>query len=137
MVLPDSLPAQIEARLRDTCTIQKALGRAFRWKKLLESGEFATVSDLARYEAIASSYMTRILRLTLLAPDIVETLLEGNAKRHPPLARLLEPFPSDWRDQRKHFMMSPREQVCASLPYGIGESVRSSDSSRRARQNKL
>ena len=55
----------------------KALARAFRWKRMLESGEFVTLSELAEREGIAPSYMTRVLRLTLLAPEIVEAILDG------------------------------------------------------------
>jgi hypothetical protein len=78
----------------------KALARAFRWKRMLESGEFATIGELAQREGIAVSYLTRVLRLALLAPDIVEAILDG---RHGPavtLARVLEPFPLVWQDQR-------------------------------------
>lgn len=55
----------------------KALAQAFRWKRMLESGEFASISELAECEGIAPSYMTRVLRLTLLAPDVVEAILDG------------------------------------------------------------
>src|SRR5690554_7545740 len=55
----------------------KALARAFRWKRMLESGEFTTIAELAEREGIAPSYMTRVLRLTLLAPNIVEAILDG------------------------------------------------------------
>ena len=60
-------------------TLIKALARAFRWKRMLESGEFATIAELTEREGIAPSYMTRVLRLTLLAPDIVEAILDGAA----------------------------------------------------------
>ena len=53
-------------------TLVKALARAFRWKRMLELGEFATIAELAQREAIAPSYMTRAMRLTLLSPDIVD-----------------------------------------------------------------
>ena len=73
MHLPEDAP-----QLRKTNnTLVKALARAFRWKRMLESGEFATIADLAEREGIAPSYMTRVLRLTLLAPDIVEAILDG------------------------------------------------------------
>ena len=62
---------------RADSTLVKALARAFRWKRMLESGEFATSAELAEREAIAPSYMTRVLRLTLLAPAIVEAILDG------------------------------------------------------------
>lgn len=55
----------------------KALARAFRWKRMLESGDFVTIKELADREGIAVSYLTRVLRLTLLAPDIVEAILDG------------------------------------------------------------
>ncbi|MRX52337.1 hypothetical protein GI374_18630 [Paracoccus sp. S-4012] len=64
MQLPDGAPQQ---RKTDN-TLVKALARAFRWKRMLESGEFATIAELAAREGIAPSYMTRVLRLTLLAP---------------------------------------------------------------------
>ncbi|NNU81370.1 hypothetical protein HMH01_13080 [Halovulum dunhuangense] len=78
-------------------TSVKALARAFRWKRMLESGEFATIADLAEREGIATSYMTRVLRLTLLAPDIVEAILDGTQGPEVTLARVPEPFQLDWR----------------------------------------
>ena len=67
---------------------------------MLESGEFATIAELAEREGIAPSYMTRVLRLTLLAPDIVEAILDGKQGPEVTLARLLEPFPVEWAAQR-------------------------------------
>ena len=83
-------------------TLVKALARAFRWKRMLESGEFSSISELAQHEGIAPSYMTRILRLTLLAPDIVEAILDGRKGPEVTLARVLEPFPIEWAAQRDH-----------------------------------
>ena len=80
-------------------TLVKALARAFRWKRMLESGEFATIAELAEREGIAPSYMTRVLRLTLLAPDIVEAILDGTQGPEVTLARLMEPFPVEWAEQ--------------------------------------
>ncbi|AXS40174.1 hypothetical protein [Breoghania sp. L-A4] len=74
-------------------TLIKALARAFRWKRMLESGEFTNIAELAEREGIASSYMTRVLQLTLLAPDIVEAILDGRQGPEVTLARLLEPVP--------------------------------------------
>lgn len=88
---------------RSDSTLVKALGRAFRWKRLLESGDFATIGELAEHERIAHSYMTRVLRLTLLAPDLVEAILDGTQGPGMTLPRLLEPFPSDWAAQRTHW----------------------------------
>ena len=77
-------------------TLVKALARAFRWKRMLESGEFTTIAELAEREGIAPSYMTRVMRLTLLAPDIVESILNGAHAPGVTLARVLEPFPVEW-----------------------------------------
>jgi hypothetical protein len=80
-------------------TLVKAIVRAHRWRDMLESGDYATVRDLAKAEAINESYLGRVLRLTLLAPKIVEAILEG---RQPPtleLDDLLQQFPIDWDRQ--------------------------------------
>ncbi|WP_297778426.1 hypothetical protein [uncultured Roseovarius sp.] len=81
-------------------TLVKGLARAFRWKRLLESGEFTTIDELAEHEAIAPSYMTRVLRLTLLSPEIVEAILNGRQGADVTLAQILEPFPVEWLGQR-------------------------------------
>jgi hypothetical protein len=80
-------------------TLVKALARAFRWKRMLESDEFATIAELAMREGIAPSYMTRVLRLTLLAPDIVEAILDGRQGPEATLSQLLQPFPQLWQTQ--------------------------------------
>jgi len=90
---------------RTDSTLVKALARAFRWKRLLESGEFATVCELAEREGIAPSYVTRVLRLTLLAPDIVEAILDGKQGPEVTLAQGLEPFPLAWQLQGAHFSL--------------------------------
>ena len=97
MVLPEGAA---QARKPDN-TLVKALARAFRWKGMLESGEFASISELAEREGIAFTYMARVLRLSLLAPDIVEAILDGRQGPEVTLARLLEPFPPEWTKQVK------------------------------------
>jgi hypothetical protein len=99
MVLPDGAPV-----LRSCIdnTLVKALARAFRWKRTLDTGEFATIAELAQWEGIAPSYLTRILRLSLLSPDIVEAILDGRQGMEVTLAALLEPFSVDWQHQLSH-----------------------------------
>jgi hypothetical protein len=77
----------------------KALARAFRGQRILESGEFATIAELAEREGIEPSYMTRVMQLTLLAPQIVEAILDGTQEPELTLARVLEPFPAEWGAQ--------------------------------------
>ncbi|MGE3904657.1 MAG: hypothetical protein AB7F36_01805 [Reyranellaceae bacterium] len=77
----------------------KAIARAHRWKRLMESGRFASVTELAEAEKINQSYLCRVLRLTLLAPDIVEAILDGRQPAEMTLAALMAPFPVGWPEQ--------------------------------------
>jgi hypothetical protein len=88
---------------RTHSALVKALAHAFRWKRMLESGEFATIAELAERERITPSYMTRVLRLTLLAPDIVEAILDGKQGQEVTLAKGLEALPVSWAEQMDHF----------------------------------
>jgi hypothetical protein len=81
----------------------KALARAHRWQRMLESGEYATLAELADAERISRSYVSRLLRLTLLAPDIVERILDGRPTAG--LAEFLKPFPAEWERQRNSLML--------------------------------
>jgi len=95
------VPTDVRAHRHPDDALIKALARAFRWKRMLESGEFATIAELAEREGIAPSYMTRVLRLTLLAPDIVDAIMDGRQGPEVTLSRLLEPLPADWQLQRR------------------------------------
>ena len=77
-------------------TLVKALARAFRWRRMLEPGRYGTIDELAAAEKINSSYVSRLLRLTLLAPDIVEAILDGRQQEGMTLPGLMEPFPVEW-----------------------------------------
>lgn len=81
-------------------TIVKAIARAHRWKRLLESGRFASVTELAEAEKINQSYLCRVLRLTLLAPDIIESILNGRQQAGLQVDMLMKPFPQEWIKQR-------------------------------------
>ncbi len=97
------LPDGVQPDRKADNALLKALARAFRWKRMLESGEFATIAELAEREGIAPSYMTRVLRLTQLEPAIIESVLEGRQGGDVTLARLMEPFPLSWSDQKDTF----------------------------------
>jgi hypothetical protein len=101
MLAPGSTPtnvAQVTPHIDNAMV--KALAQAFRWKRMLESGEFASITELAAREGMALSYMTRVLRLTLLAPDIVDSILDGKQGPEMTLARMVESFPVEWREQQ-------------------------------------
>ena len=80
-------------------TLVKAIVRAHRWRDMLESGDYATVRDLAKAEAINESYLGRVLRLTLLAPKIVEAILGGKQPATLELDDLMQLFPVEWDKQ--------------------------------------
>ena len=79
-------------------TMVKAIARAFRWRKLLETGVYSTVGEIAAAERINSSYVSRVLRLTLLAPTVVEAILAGRQPEEMALARLMGPAPAIWEE---------------------------------------
>lgn len=83
-------------------TLVKAIVRAHRWRDMLEAGRYATVRDLAKAEGINESYLSRVLRLTLLAPRIVEEILQGQQSATLELEQLLKPIPSEWDKQCPH-----------------------------------
>ena len=97
VVTPDG--AEWAPRPRVDNAMVKALARAFRWRKMLDTGVHATLEDLARAKRLAPSYVSRILRLTLLAPEIVEAILDGRQSAEMQLDDLLETFPLDWERQ--------------------------------------
>jgi hypothetical protein len=89
---------------RTDSTLVKALARAFRWKRMLESGEFVSISELAEREGIAFTYMARLMRLSLLAPEIVDAIMDGRQLESVTLANMMDPFPLDWKEQRIRFL---------------------------------
>jgi hypothetical protein len=82
-------------------TLGKALARAWRWQRMLDKGVYASVSEIGDAENISKSYVSRILRLALLAPDIVETILSGQTDQSLILEQLERPLPRGWNEQRE------------------------------------
>jgi hypothetical protein len=78
----------------------KALARAHRWQRMLEEGRYASISEMAAAEKLDRGYLGRILQLTLLAPDIVEAILDRREPANVGLPGLLEAFPTDWARQK-------------------------------------
>lgn len=80
-----------------------ALARAHRWADLLESGEVTSLGELAAHVGVDPAYISRFLRLTLLAPDIIERILDGREPSGLSLAKLIRDVPSVWEEQRTKF----------------------------------
>jgi hypothetical protein len=93
-------PGVLALQRRQDITLIKAVARAFRWRRMLESGRFATINELAAAEKINSSYVSRVLRLTLLAPDIVEAILDGQQPERMTLPGLMDGMDAEWSSQR-------------------------------------
>jgi hypothetical protein len=91
---------------RVDATLIKAVVRGHRWLEMLESGRFATIRELAKAEKINESYLGRVLRLTLLSPDIIQTILSGHQASGLELADFFKPFPLDWEKQKQKFLGS-------------------------------
>ncbi len=101
IVAPDgSLMSAATPRFNVDNVLVKALARGFRWRKLLDNGTYSTIKEIAAKERVDRSYIAEVLRLTLLAPDMVEMILDG---RQPPgwqLRRFRKSFPLEWQAQR-------------------------------------
>ena len=99
VITPDGMAAAPTPRSRLDSALLKALARGFRWRKLLETGHFATIQEIAKAENINPSYISRVLRLTLLAPEIVEAILAGTQPAGLTRAEVMKPFPMEWQRQ--------------------------------------
>jgi hypothetical protein len=100
VITPDGVAAVVAPRARVDSALLKALARGFRWRKLLETGDFSTIEEIAEAENINSSYVSRVLRMTLLAPEIVEAILAGRPPEGLTMARAMQPFPIEWKHQQ-------------------------------------
>ena len=99
VITPDGTAATPAPRARVDSALLKALARGFRWRKLLETGDFSTIEEIADAENINPSYVSRVLRMTLLAPEIVEAILAGRQPEGLTMARAMQPFPWEWQHQ--------------------------------------
>jgi hypothetical protein len=97
---PISLP---EAAEPIQAAVVQALARAFSWAEILESGQVKSISELARSLEVDGSYVTRIQKMTTLAPDIMEAIINGEEPDGLSLAKLTRTFPEEWREQRRLF----------------------------------
>jgi hypothetical protein len=106
IMTPDGVAAPTRKPLRDE-TLVKALARAHRWRRKIDSGQAKSITDLAEQEGVTDAYVCRLLPLTCLAPDIVEAILDGRQPKGLRLAELLGNGPLVWEEQRRTWC-SPR-----------------------------
>jgi hypothetical protein len=103
IITPDGGQPLFESKpVRDN-TMIKVLVRAFKWRKLYESGTCPSFDALSERLKINKSYIAKVLQANLLAPDIKEAILNGTQPRTMNAAMLLKPFPLAWEEQRQWF----------------------------------
>ncbi len=100
-------PADIAVMHGDPALV-KALARAFRWKRMLDDGRYGSISELAAAEKLDRGYVGRVLTLSLLAPDIVEAILDGKQPAAMTLPALMERFAVEWEKQRTWLLRQKR-----------------------------
>jgi hypothetical protein len=104
VITPEALDGEIPGAAESVqSAIVQALARAFSWAEILETGQVKSISELARTLNVDGSYVARILKLTTLAPDIIEALINGQEPDGLSLAKLIQAFPEDWAEQRRQF----------------------------------
>lgn len=101
--------AQPPPRPRIDNALLKALARAHRWRRIIENGEYSSITELAKVEGVNQSYACRLLRLTLLAPQLVTDILNGRLAADLMLKRLMKPFPATRDQQMSALKIRPRE----------------------------
>lgn len=101
IVAPNGTVPAGSRRFQVDSVLVKALARGFRWRRLLDDGTYATIKEIAAKERIDCSYVADVLRLTLLAPDIVETILNGRQPQGWQLQHFRRTFPLAWQAQRE------------------------------------
>lgn len=92
--LPD-----VPSTQRSHNALTKALARAHRWRRTIENGEYASITELAQAQKVNQSYACRMLRLTLLAPAIIVDILDGRHGSHLMLKHLMKPLSVRWNEQ--------------------------------------
>jgi hypothetical protein len=101
IIAPDGGDAWAPAKPRPEETLIRALARAHRWKRMLEEGRYRSAGGIADADKVTRSFVNRLLRLTLLAPDIQEAIIDGRQPKGMQLAELTDAIPSEWEEQRK------------------------------------
>jgi hypothetical protein len=100
IVAPDGSEIAPTSKPQPDVALLKALARAWRWQRMLDKGVYTSVSEIGHAENISKSYVSRILRLALLAPDIVDRILAGSTNQGMMLEQLERPLPASWAEQR-------------------------------------
>ena len=107
VIVPGGSQSGTTAPPRTNACLALTIARAHRWRELLERGRYGSIRSLARELGVDNSYVARLLRLSLLAPDLVEAILEGTEPSGLSLEKLFR-APMEWESQRQELAMSVR-----------------------------
>jgi hypothetical protein len=105
-ILSDAVPAPPQPRIDNA--LLKALARAHRWRRMIESGEYASITELAKAYGVNQSYACRVLRLSLLAPSIVTAIIDGRHDSDVMLKQVMKPLPIRWDEQTATLKLGDR-----------------------------
>ena len=101
IVVPNNTEGWTSPPAKPDDAIVRALARAHRWRRQLNEGKYTTLGEISKAEKINASYLSRVMRLSLLAPDVIEAILDGRLREEIQLGDLLEPLPMGWEEQRE------------------------------------
>jgi hypothetical protein len=110
IIAPDGGDAWAPTKARPDETLIRALARAHRWSRMLENGRFHSIAEIAEAEKIDRSFVSRLLDLTLLAPDIQEAIFEGRQPKGMQLEELTKAMPAEWGEQRERLAIGYSEE---------------------------
>ncbi|MBN1458348.1 MAG: hypothetical protein JXA57_02345 [Armatimonadetes bacterium] len=116
IIVPGGLPGSPTSKSPTQEPLVTALARAFHWQDLIETGRYQSITELAEALGVDRSYVGRILRLALLAPDIVEMIVEGREPSGLSLEQLLKGMPLGWEEQRQRFGISFGRSIGTRTP---------------------
>ncbi len=101
IIMPEGLSQHLADRTAYQKPLVAALVRAHQWKRVLDDGRIPSITALAKRLNVDRAYVSRLLHMTLLAPDIIEAILYGREPSGLSLARLNKAFPMEWEGQRR------------------------------------
>jgi hypothetical protein len=106
LIMTAEVPPAPKPKPRRDETLIKALVRAHRWRRQIESGRAKSITDLAEQEGVTDAYVCRLLPLTCMAPDVVEAILDGRQPKGLRLAEMLGNGPLSWEEQRRIYSIA-------------------------------
>jgi len=100
---PEDAPAWVPRIALVDNSLIHSLARGYRWQRLLDDGKYDSAAAIANAERLSHSYVSRLLRLTLLAPDLIEAILDGRQSPALQAEVLKGSMPLSWDEQRAKF----------------------------------